>query len=194
MNINEIYDKINKIFIKFNTYNDFYNSGKYDILFSSFNLPELKEDFLKNLNDFIYKINKYKLYKINNDKRSFLLSFRLLEILNKIIKDKNYFNNNIFNNDKEYISHLSAIYSYISDFLINLILIISNFYNNADDILIYIKNLNYSSTSFDIYDHIFKSDILSRNRNILIEFMEDDRIKNNDKVKQALFMFIMDTD
>lgn len=140
-----------------------------------------------------------KFYKINNDKRSFLLSFRLLEMLNKIIKDKNYFNNNIFNNDKEYISHLSAIYSYISDFLINFILNISNFYNNADDILIYIKNLKYSSTSFDIYDHDiydhnFESNILSRNRNILIEFMEDDRIKNNDEVKQALFMFIMDTD
>lgn len=192
-----IYHRIRNVFARFKQYIAMYyyydeqipNSLVYDF-------KTEKYDFLKNLDHFIFNYGIYNKninnYKITiEDDYKFLLIFNVLILLNKLINNEYYFNI-VFNKDNEFNLQLKKYYSYSKDYLINFILNLSNIYNNVNDILSHIKMINnVDHIGYEIIVYEKNDNILFENRNLLIDFMEDERIKNNEKVYQALFMFIM---
>lgn len=175
---------------------------KDDAKFIYLNILKLEDDF--HLSDIKYKynllaviiteINKFYfiIKNIKNDNDIFILSFNIFAILNHLIENNE--SNNFIKNEK-YISKLENCYSLFKDYVVNFFLELS-------------ENHKYKYLNTEvIFNYLIRMDFLIRHqykfitipvsrfyteRKLLMEIMEDERIKNNDKVYQGLFMFIME--
>lgn len=192
-----IYHRIRSDFNTFNQYIAIYHYYDEQIPHSLvYDFKTEKYNFLKNLDYFIFNygiysknINNYKIATEDNYK--FLIIFNVLIVLNKLINDEYYFNI-VFNKDNEFILQLKKYYLYFKHYLISFILNLSNIYNNVSNILSHIKMINDTDhEGYEFLVNMRKNNLLFENRNLLIDFMKDEKIKNNEKVYQALFMFIM---
>lgn len=155
---------------------------------NSFNIEKYRSNLLAEI---ITEINKFYfiIKNIKNDNDIFILSFNIFAILNYIIKNNK---SNNFKNEK-YISKLENCYSLFKDYLVNffLELLENHKYLNTEVIFKYLTQMDF----LIIHQYKYRMIPVSRfymQRKLLMEIMEDERIKSNDKVYQGLFMFVME--